>query len=86
MEMTILEEKENKFLNRKELKVKLKHQGTPTPSKAEIAKEMAAKYSVEEKQVVIGYIFSIKGIGESIAEIKIVFGDGKNEAQASKAK
>lgn len=84
MEMTIIEEKENPFLNRKELKLRITHAGGATPSKAEIIKELSSKYSVEEKQVSIDYVFSIKGIGESFAKAKILFGE-KNEAQTSKA-
>ena len=79
MEMTIIEEKENPFLNRKELKLRLKHPGGSTPSKAEMIKDLASKYSVEEKQVSVDYIFSIKGIGESFAKIKILSGE-KNKA------
>jgi ribosomal protein S24E len=84
MEMIIIEEKENSFLNRKELKIKLKHEGGSTPSKVELAKELAAKFSVEEKQILVDYIFSVKGIGESFAKVKIL--SGENEAQTSKTK
>lgn len=72
MEMVIIEEKENPFLNRKELKLRLKHAGGATPSKVELIKELASRYSVEEKQVLVDYIFSIKGIGESFAKVKIL--------------
>lgn len=72
MNMMIIEEKENPFFNRKEIKLSIKHPGTPTPSKAEMVKELAAKYSVDETQVCIDYIFSVKGIGESFAKVKIL--------------
>jgi ribosomal protein S24E len=72
MEMIVTEEKQNPFLNRKELRLKIKHVGVTTPSKAELTKELAAKYSVDEKQVFINYIFSIKGVGESFASVKIL--------------
>ena len=83
MEMIITEEKENPFLNRKELKLKLKHLGATTPSKTDLIKELVSKYSIDEKQVSIDYIFSIKGIGESFAKVKILF-EVKHEAQTSK--
>ncbi len=72
MEITIVEEKENPFLNRKEIKLRLRHVGEPTPSKAVLVKELASRYFVDETQVVIDYIFSIKGIGESFLKAKIL--------------
>jgi len=79
MEIEVIEEKENPFLNRKELKLKLKHIGANTPSKADLTKELTSKYSVAENQIIIDFIFSMKGIGESIAKVKIL-PEGKNEA------
>ncbi len=88
MEMTIIEEKENPFLKRKEIKVRLKHHESPTPPKADLVKELASHYAVEESQVVIDYVFSIKGIGESLAKVKILLEkpEVKNEAQTSETK
>jgi ribosomal protein S24E len=83
MDITVTEEKENPFLNRKELKLQIKHAGESTPSKAEMTKELVSKYSVDEKQVQIDYIFSIKGIGMSFAIVKIL-SEVKNEAQTGK--
>ena len=74
MEMVVIEEKENPFLNRTELKLRLTHSGATTPSKADIIKELAAKYSVDEKQVFVDYIFSVKGLGESTVKAKILSG------------
>jgi ribosomal protein S24E len=72
MEIIIIEEKENPFLNRKELKIELKHSGLATPNKNDLVKELAAKYSVPEDQVVVEYIFTKKGISESFAKVKIL--------------
>src|SRR4030042_3234135 len=83
MEITVTEEKENPFLNRKELKLQIKHAGEPTPSKAEMTKELVSKYSVDEKRVQIDFIFLIKGIGMSFAIVKIL-SEVKNEAQTGK--
>lgn len=66
-----MEENDNKFFNRKDLKLELAHRGMPTPKKEELAKEMASKYSVPEDQILIEYIFNKKGIGESIAKVKV---------------
>jgi len=72
MEITIVEEKENPFLNRKDVKLRLNHLGESTPSKAALIKELASRYSVEESQILIDYIFSVKGIGESFVKAKIL--------------
>lgn len=72
MEILIIEEKENPFFKRKDLKISVKHLGSSTPSKAEISKELATKYSVDESQVVIDYIFSQRGLGESFVSCKIL--------------
>lgn len=100
MEFKILEEKENPFFGRKELKVELRHTATATPKKQELIKELAVKYSVPEENVIVDYIFTQKGLAESIAKVKIykekpkvkekkakeVKKEEKSEAQASEAK
>ncbi len=88
MEITIVEEKENPFLNRKEVKLRLKHIGEPTPSKTALIKQLASTYSADESQILIDYIFSIRGIGESFVKVKILAEKPKGEkieAQASEA-
>lgn len=82
MEMTILEEKENKFFNTKELKIKVKHTGMQTPPKADVVKEIASKYGVDGSRVVVNYIFSVKGLGESFGKAKVL--GEKNETQTGK--
>lgn len=72
MEISIIEEKENPFFKRKDLKVRVRHPGGPTPAKADIVKELAAKYGVSEPQVQIDYIFSQRGLGESFVNCKIL--------------
>lgn len=72
MEISIIEEKENPFFKRKDLKVRIKHAAGPTPSKADIAKELASKYDVDITQVQIDYIFSKRGLGESFVSCKIL--------------
>jgi len=72
MEIVIIEEKENPFFKRKDLKIRIKHLGSPTPSKADIIKELASKYDVDQPQVQIDYIFSQRGLGESFVSCKIL--------------
>jgi ribosomal protein S24E len=99
MEFNILEEKENQLLGRKELRLELKHPTAATPAKQELVKELATKYSVPEEHVVIDFIFTKKGLQESVAKVKIYKErpkvkqrairekkDEKSEAQAGEAK
>ena len=72
MEIVIIEEKDNPFFKRKDLKIRIKHFGSPTPSKADISKELSTKYDVDESQVQIDYIFSQRGLGESFLVCKIL--------------
>lgn len=71
MNMNILEEKENKLLDRKELKIELVHEKAATPKKADLIKELATKYSVPEENIVLDYIFTEKGQARSVAKVKI---------------
>ncbi|HDD71629.1 MAG TPA: hypothetical protein ENF99_01415 [Candidatus Aenigmarchaeota archaeon] len=72
MEIEILEEKENPFFERKEVKVNIKHLDAPTPSKEELKKELASKFSVDASLIQIDYIFTKKGIAESFAKVKVL--------------
>lgn len=86
MEVKILEEKENPFFKRKELKIQIKHENSATPSKAELAKQLAEKNSVDVSQVVIDYIFTKKGLAESFAKVKILKEKQKVEVQKKEEK
>jgi ribosomal protein S24E len=72
MEIKILEEKENLFLKRKEIKAEITHANLPTPKKDEVVDELAKKYSVDKAQVVVDYIFTKKGTNSSIIKAKIL--------------
>ncbi len=71
MEIEIKEEKDNPFLKRKELRLEIKHVGEATPSKQAVIKEIASKYSVPEDHIEINYIFTKKGVSESVVKAKI---------------
>ncbi len=71
MEVEIVEEKENPFFKRIELKFIVKHPNAPTPSKEEIKKFLASKYNTSEEKVKIDYIMGRKGLQESIVKAKI---------------
>ncbi len=72
MEIEILEEKDNPFFERKEVKVNIKHLNAPTPSKEELKKELASKLSVDASLIQIDYIFTKKGVAESFAKVKVL--------------
>jgi len=86
MELKIKEEKENPFFERKELEIELKHSGDATPSKQELIKELASKYSAPEENILVDYIFTKKGISESIVKVKIYKKNPKIKEKKEKAK
>ena len=53
MEITIVAEKENKLLNRREVVFEITHPGEPTPSRMGIKEKLAAKLTVDDKMVVV---------------------------------
>jgi hypothetical protein len=63
MDMKVESEKENPFFKRKELVLELSHASSATPSKADLAKDLAAKYKVDESQVVVEEEREIAPIG-----------------------
>jgi len=71
MNYNVLTEKQNDLLKRKEMKIEIEHLLVATPSKTELTKEIAKAYSVPEENIMIDYIFTQKGIGKSVAKIKI---------------
>lgn len=71
MEVKVLEERENVFFKRKDVKLELVHHGSPTPSKQEVEKIIAEKFKTTPDHVLIDYIFGKTGIGESIVKAKI---------------
>ena len=71
MEVKIIEEKDNPFLERKEVLLRIEHHSQPTPSKKELEDYLTKKYGVDATHIVIDYIFSEVGIGESKAKVKI---------------
>jgi len=71
MKIEIVSEKENPFLGRKELIVKVSHEAEPTPTKAALQQIMSKELKVEPTRVEIRGIFSKKGIGQSEAKVKV---------------
>jgi len=82
MEIIVVEEKNNPFFKRKELTLVLKHPTLSTPSKTELEKILAETHKVDTSQVKIDYIFTKKGISESLAKVKILEEKPKIEIKA----
>lgn len=67
--MEILKEIENKFLNRKELHLKIPHKNASTPSKESLKSEITKKFKTEAEKIDIKYIFSQKNRDHSVAKV-----------------
>lgn len=67
----MIEERENVFFKRKDVKVELIHHGSPTPSKVEVERIIAEKFGTTPEHVLVDYIFGKVGIGESVVKAKI---------------
>ncbi len=87
MEVLIKEDKENVFLNRRELKLEVRHEKSATPSKQELTKALASMFNVQEQQVLIDYILTKKGCSISLVKAKILkeLKEVKSETQTSKS-
>lgn len=72
MKIKIIEEKENPFFKRKDLHVEVNHESAATPSKAELMKVLATKYKVDIEQVVVDYMFTMKGMSKTKAKVKVL--------------
>lgn len=67
--MEVLEERDNIFLNRKELLLKIPHKNAATPSREEVKKMIIEKYNVDERDIDLKYIFSKKNRDYAIAKV-----------------
>lgn len=85
MNINSIQEKENPFFKRRDLRFIVEHSGSPTPSKNEVVKELSQRYNVDELQVHINYIFSKKGLGESFVSSKILEEKPKIEIKEQKS-
>jgi len=70
VEIEILEERENPLLRRKELRVKVSHNGA-TPRRAEVREKIIALKDASSDRVVLHSLYSRFGARESIAFVKI---------------
>ena len=71
MDFEIIEDIENKLLERRELKVLIHHEGAPVPKREEVLAKIAANVNKEREQVILIKMQSKYGIGQSIAYIHV---------------
>lgn len=72
MEIKIVKERENPFFKRKDLGVEVKHIGEPTPRTDDLKKELTKICKVDESQILVDYILTKRGVGESTAKVRIL--------------
>jgi small subunit ribosomal protein S24e len=70
MQISVIEEKENPLLNRRELQIKIKHPAG-TPARIEVKNRVAADLKVEPQQVIIRSMKTAFGKKETLAAVKI---------------
>jgi len=71
MDFEILEDIENKLLERREIKALIHHEGVPVPKREEVLAKLAAHLNKEREQVVLIKLQAKYGIGQSIAHIHV---------------
>jgi len=72
MEIKITKKIDNPFFKRKDLRIDIIHKGAPTPRTDDLKKELGKMYKVDDSQVSVEYILTKRGIGESIAKVRIL--------------
>ncbi len=65
MKIEILKETENKTLARKEVEFKIDHQGSTTPSRADVRDKIVAQYDASASTVVVRSLDTKFGVGIS---------------------
>ena len=71
MKTSIINEKDNPLLKRKELSIKIEHDGSATPKKAELQQLVAKEFKKDVEQVDIRNIFSDSGISRLLTYQKL---------------
>ncbi len=70
MKIEIVEEKDNPLLNRKELKIKIIHEGA-TPSRKEVKDALVALLGAEKERVILDSYTSRFGMKESVGTARV---------------
>lgn len=86
MEIKIINDYENKLLERRDLIIEVDHEDQPTPKKTDLEQKLAEHFKTEKNKIDIVYIFSLPGTNKSKVKIKILKKpkEDKNETQTNK--
>ncbi|NOZ81956.1 MAG: 30S ribosomal protein S24e [Candidatus Micrarchaeota archaeon] len=71
MEVSVISEKKNPVMKRRELVLSVDYNGGPTPSKEELKNKISAVLSVEPERVEVSKVLSEKGAARGRVWIKI---------------
>ena len=71
MELKILEKKENKLLHRMEIKFRIIHEKSKTPTREDVKNLIAANMNADKKCVILQYVRTPFGSNESEGYVKI---------------
>lgn len=91
IDMTILEEKHNPILKRKDIIIEIRHQGKPTPKKEDVHKAVTDRFKGDPKKTEVIYMLTEKGLGKTKAkafiwEDKVVLKEEKKPAAQEQPK
>jgi ribosomal protein S24E len=91
IKINVLSEKENPFLERRDMMLLIDHSGQSTPKKIELEDKIAEKFKTDKEKVEIVYIFSEAGISKSkvktrLWEKKIVKKEKSKESKKAEGK
>jgi len=70
MDIDVIEEKENPLLGRKELKVRVVHEG-PAPNRAELKRRLEAQLNAKKGRLIVDTIRTGFGLRETLAFVKV---------------
>lgn len=69
MEIEIIDDKENKYLDRREIILRINHPERPTPSRQEVLKYVLNRFSLDPEKTILMYIKTFYGENKSEALI-----------------
>ncbi len=70
-EVEIEHEEDNRLMNRRELRLKVGHEGEGTPSRKELTNEVAGLVDASKDNIVIDKVDTEYGMEESIVEVRV---------------
>ncbi|MFH1420597.1 MAG: hypothetical protein ABIG30_01370 [Candidatus Aenigmatarchaeota archaeon] len=85
MKLDLLDEKDNCFLKRKELNMKIDHAGGATPSKAVMQQLIAKQFKKSVENIEIMNIYSLTGENASLSKI-FIWQEKKSKEKKEQAK